>query len=176
MGLSFGGKKRWNGCFRCREQKEKLQEVQAREKRKQSQREAAKHQLAQRFRGVGIPLRFQSRTFENYQPETDAQKKAWTMAVAFAENFEIVRKHGACLVLCGSPGTGKTHLAAAVANRLYIKHLVLFRGVLAAVRHVKNTWNRNSELNEAEAIADLVKPDLLILDDVGVQFGSEAEK
>lgn len=53
---------------------------------------------------------------------------------------------------------------------------VLFTTVMRAVRSVKDTWDRGAEKSEAQAVAALVFPDLLILDEVGVQFGSETEK
>ncbi|VFR32492.1 DNA replication protein DnaC [plant metagenome] len=44
------------------------------------------------------------------------------------------------------------------------------------MRSIKDTYRRDSKENEADAIARLVEPDLLVLDEVGVQFGSETEK
>src|SRR5690606_23131134 len=44
------------------------------------------------------------------------------------------------------------------------------------IRAVKDTYRRDSTQTEAEAIASFVTPDLLILDEVGVQFGSDTEK
>jgi DNA replication protein DnaC len=48
--------------------------------------------------------------------------------------------------------------------------------VYDAVRHIKSTWGSNSKLSELQAVANLVEPDLLILDEVGQQYGSEAER
>jgi DNA replication protein DnaC len=48
--------------------------------------------------------------------------------------------------------------------------------VLGAVRHIKDTYRKDSIRSESEAIDDLVAPGLLILDEVGVQVGSEHEK
>jgi DNA replication protein DnaC len=53
---------------------------------------------------------------------------------------------------------------------------VLFTTVMRALRRVKDTWGRDSRESQSEAIAALGFPDLLILDEVGVQFGSDAEK
>lgn len=47
---------------------------------------------------------------------------------------------------------------------------------MRAIRRVKDTWSRDSRESETDAIAALVFPDLLILDEVGVQFGSDTEK
>ncbi|MBV2395779.1 ATP-binding protein, partial [Escherichia coli] len=42
-------------------------------------------------------------------------------------------------------------------------------------RAVKNTWRHNSERTEDEVIDHFVSLDLLIIDEVGVQFGTPAE-
>jgi DNA replication protein DnaC len=44
------------------------------------------------------------------------------------------------------------------------------------VQSIKETWERGAAKKEAHALRDLVEPDLLILDEVGVQFGSDTEK
>lgn len=175
-GAVWAGQMRWFGCDDCRLARQEREKKAEGERQYRQLRDKEIQQVLERFQGIGIPARFQSRTFANYRADADETRKALQFAKAYAQQFEKMRKNGASLILCGSPGTGKTHLAAAVANEIYADYLVLFRGVLAAVRHVKNTWSRSSEQSEADAIADLVKPDLLILDDVGVQFGSEAEK
>lgn len=48
--------------------------------------------------------------------------------------------------------------------------------MIRAVRSVKETYAKGSGRTEAQALRDLVDPDLLILDEVGVQFGSDTEK
>ena len=53
---------------------------------------------------------------------------------------------------------------------------VLFTTVMRAIRRVKDTWSRESRESETQAIAALVFPDLLILDEIGVQFGSDTER
>lgn len=52
----------------------------------------------------------------------------------------------------------------------------IFASVMRAVRSVKETYGKGAGRTEAQAIRDLVDPDLLILDEVGVQHGSDTEK
>jgi len=125
----------------------------------------------------GIPPRFQNRDFDGYRPADEKQARVLKVCKAYADKFDDRLANGGGLVLCGLPGTGKTHLACAIANQIAQRgRTSLFLSVMQAVRRVKQTYNRDSEETEAEAISFFFRPDLLILDEVGVQFGSETEK
>ena len=77
-----------------------------------------------------------------------------------------------------SHGTGKNHLALAIARHAITEHQssAIFTTALKIAREYKSTWSKNSTRTEDEVIRQFTKPDLLIIDEVGVQFGSEAEK
>ena len=124
----------------------------------------------------GIPQRFLSRNLDNYRATQKDQQQALKISKYFASNFEQFLKTGASLIFCGKPGTGKTHLATAIANAVcHQGRSAVFMSVLQATRVIKDTWGKKDQ-KEADAYKTLVDPDLLILDEVGVQFGSEAEK
>lgn len=123
----------------------------------------------------GIPDRFKTRTLETYIADTEQKKRALDFAFRYALDFG--GKGGRSALFVGKPGTGKTHLAAGIGLSLMVNgYSVLFFTVMRAIRRVKDTWSRDSKESESQAIAALVEPDLLILDEVGVQFGSETEK
>lgn len=138
----------------------------------------AKAEKIKRLLGeAGIPKRFASRRFDNYTANNGEQGKALAVAKFFADNFDNFLETGASLVFCGKPGTGKTHLSAAIANAVCEQgRSAVFMSVLKATRLVKDTWRKGSEATENQAYKGMITPDLLILDEVGVQFGSEAEK
>jgi DNA replication protein DnaC len=124
-----------------------------------------------------IPNRFIDRTLDSYIAQNDNQKTALEFSKQYADNFNEVYDCGRSAIFCGKPGTGKTHLACGIANHIMQYHYsALFLTVIKAIRMIKDTWNKDSEEKENQAYAKLVKPCLLILDEVGVQFGSEAEK
>lgn len=125
-----------------------------------------------------IPHRFQDKTLESFCAPYPQQRRALAFATAYANDFGDVLRTGRSAIFLGRPGTGKTHLAAAIAMRIMQdgKYTALFTTVLRAVRRVKDTWRRDSAVSESDAVSAMVFPDLLILDEVGVQFGSEAEK
>lgn len=171
--LPFSGKPLFSPCPACQNDRQSADDA-----RKQ-QIEAAERamRLKARLGNAGIPPRFHGRTFANYRAETPGQARALATAKRYAEQFENRLAHGGGLVFHGRPGTGKTHLACAIAlHAIDNGRSAVFLTVLAAIRRVKETYRRDSQQTESDAIAGFMLPDLLILDEVGVQFGSETEK
>ncbi len=127
---------------------------------------------------AGIPDRFHERTLASYKATTDEQRTALSFAQEYADGFDAVSQTGRSAVFVGKPGTGKTHLAVGIALDVMGQWngSALFTTAMRALRRVKGTWARGSEESETQAIEALVFPDLLILDEVGVQFGSDTEK
>lgn len=165
--------KLWSKCPAC--------------ERAQSEREAADRELAEReernrrwarnVAGAGIPERFRNRSFDNFNAENHGQLASLTFAVEYADKFDSVLKRGTSVIFCGAPGTGKTHLACAIANHIMQNgRSVMFTTLIRAIRRVQSTWNRASSETHSGAVDAMVYPDLLILDEVGVQFGSKAEE
>jgi DNA replication protein DnaC len=165
------GKPISTGCPRCQAAREDQRVIE--------EAAEAKRALQARIGNSGIPPRFRDRSFETFQVESAAQHRALNFARAFAEDFASLRCSGRSAVFCGRPGTGKTHLASAIGLRVLTDHnraCVRFATALDAIRSVKDTWRRSASVTEREALAALISPDLLILDEVGVQYGSETEK
>jgi DNA replication protein DnaC len=126
---------------------------------------------------AAIPERFSDRRLSTYLPTCPEAAQALSVAQRYADNFGSVRKSGACLIFCGDVGTGKTHLAVGIAHAVLEQGgQAVFSSVIRAVRSVKETYGKGVQRTEAQALRDLVEPDLLILDEVGVQFGTDAEK
>lgn len=166
---------RWRNapCPKCEEERK----AQAQEIEQQRLASLRVNRIERLLGHSGIPKRFRERTFANFRAETEGQKRALQVSKAYAERFEDRMAHGGGLVFCGKPGTGKTHLACAIANHVIrTGRSAVFAAVIQAVRSVKETYRKDSETTERQAINALIAPDLLILDEIGVQFGSDTEK
>ena len=125
--------------------------------------------------GSGIPKRFEGKRIEDYTDVAPGQQRIRALAERYIAKFP--QQPGASLIFCGKPGTGKTHIACGIGHALIeAGQRVAFSTVLAAIRGIKETYRQGSERSEADAIARLVSPALLILDEVGVQTGSDHEK
>lgn len=164
----------WSKCAACTQ----AAEAKAKAAEEAKLREARKAQWELRIGSAGIPERFQTRSLKSFVAETPAQASALQFAVEYADDFDQVLKTGRCALFVGKPGTGKTHLAVGIALRIMHRdnRTALFTTVQRAIRRIKDTWARDSEQTETQVIKSMTFPDLLILDEVGVQFGSKFEK
>ncbi|MGE8439932.1 MAG: ATP-binding protein, partial [Pseudomonas palmensis] len=125
---------------------------------------------------AAIPARFTDRRLSTYQPTCPEAAKALQIAQQYADTFKQAMETGRSLIFTGNVGAGKTHLAVGIAHEVMEQGFTaLFTSVMGAVRSVKETYGRR-DLTESQAIARLVEPDLLILDEVGVQFESNTER
>lgn len=143
-----------------------------------SERRWKQSQIDRMIGDLQLPERFAGATLDNYQPVNDDAARCLKLCKAYAAKWPERLKQGGGLVMCGKPGTGKNHLALAIAKHVINEHQnsALFTTALRIARLFKSTWSKNSERTEADVIRIYTDPELLIIDEVGVQFGSEAEK
>jgi DNA replication protein DnaC len=163
----------WTKCPQC------AAEQQAVEQREKEERAAVARFLAwqKQLGEVGIPERFSNRTLGSYVAENEGQCRVLAFAQEYAEHFDTVQKTGRSAIFCGQPGTGKTHLAAGIGLRLMeMNKLVLFTTAQRALRRIKDSWRKDSKESESDVVRLLVQPDLLILDEIGVQYGTKFEE
>lgn len=127
---------------------------------------------------LNIPARFESCSLENYEPVNEDARRALKVCKAYASRWPERLQKGGGLVMCGKPGTGKNHLALAIARHAITEHQssAVFTTALKIAREYKSTWSKGSTRTEDDVIRYFTRPDLLIIDEVGVQFGSDAEK
>lgn len=171
--ILFGKTDTWSGCPDCAEEKrieEQNKEFEA------NRKAAAQYRLEKRIGYVGMPPRFANKNFDSYRAETDQQKKYLENCQQYAENFPQNLKDGNGLMLLGNPGTGKTHLAVATLNHVIQHHgeAGLYTTAARMFRRIKDTYSSSDE-TESQAIQAFASPALLVLDEIGVSFGSDSE-
>jgi DNA replication protein DnaC len=167
------GRKITRGCPQCA--KEHADAEAARDLAMNREREDSRIRAI--FERSAIPPRFQTRTFANYVADTPEKEKALRTTKRYADNWPTMLESGTCLVFVGKPGTGKTHLACAIANQIMeAGSSAFFVTVSDAMRGIKATYDKGATLSEADAIKALVDPKLLILDEVGADMGTEHSK
>lgn len=111
-------------------------------------------------------------TFETFVPDGYGlpPEKADNLRQAFAEAERYAENPTGWLVFVGSYGCGKTHLAAAIANRLVERgHQVLFVVVPDLLDHLRATFGPNSPVSYDRRFDEVRNAPVLILDDLGTQ-------
>jgi DNA replication protein DnaC len=163
-----------SGCHKCAERRQFEQD-----KAEQAAITAkvATDRLERKLGSSLIPRRFQGRDFAGYSAATDAQRKALDTCREYAENFDAHYAAGRCLLLMGRPGTGKTHLAAAIAGHIMRASgaTAVYRTVSGLLQYIKGSYG-DSDYTEAEAFGSLVEPHLLVIDEVGATKPTEFEQ
>ncbi len=123
----------------------------------------------QQYSNLGLLTRL---TFDNLLPQGRSENpinqeqfsRAYQAAKAFAAEPE------GWLVLAGPSGYGKTHLAAAIANRcLENNHPVFYITAPDLLDHLRATFSPNSEIPYDEFFEQVRNIPLLVLDDLGAQ-------
>lgn len=139
---------------------------------------ARQNNIERLLRQLDVPERFKACTLQNYEPVNNDAKRALKVCQAYASKWPERLQKGGGLVMCGKPGTGKNHLALAIARHAITEHQssAVFTTVLKIAREYKSTWSKGASRTEDEVIKQFTRPDLLIIDEVGAQFGSDAEK
>lgn len=111
----------------------------------------------------------------------DAEMREWTfgksdhsdpknegIARKYVANFDVMCKQGTGLLLCGQVGTGKSFLAAAIANEL------ISQGTPCLMTNFSRLISRISEKfgGDQKYLDNLNRFDLLVIDDLGVEMDS----
>jgi DNA replication protein DnaC len=108
---------------------------------------------------------FEDRTSEGLQPD---EIKSLQKALKAAHNY--AEKPKGWLVFMGGYGSGKTHLAAAIANyRAGLGDPPLFIMVPDLLDHLRATFSPNSSVAFDRRFDDIRTTPLLVLDDLGTQ-------
>ncbi len=128
---------------------------------------------------ANIPRLYRASTLDNYET-ADRDNQGYTLNNAKYTAEKFVRcypleTNGLGLLLTGSIGTGKTHLAVGV-----LKALIEDRGATGLFFHfhdlikkVQNSFNRNVAETEHEILKPIFTAEILVLDELGASKPSD---
>lgn len=162
----------WSECPGCKQIK-KQADLAAADAAKQAELKARVEAM---LMATSIPCRFLGKNFENYRVENDGQAKALRICKEYAEHFPRHLRTGGSLILSGLPGTGKSHLAGAVLQAILPAHVGAYVTLMDLVRTLRDTWRRDSEVSETQMLARFQALPLLVIDEIGVQYGTDGER
>lgn len=135
-----------------------------------------KHRMAELFDSE-LPARFKNVSFDTYHAQNKGQQKAKEICSRYCDEIGgKIAQTGGGLIFCGRPGTGKTHLALAIGRVVSQMGLrVVYRNLANLVREVRSTWKEEGA-SESAMIKNFQMYDLLIIDEIGVQSGTDNER
>ena len=133
------------------------------EEDKQRERDA----LAQRKERCFQNVKLRNCTFDKLDMDSES-RLAITAAEVYCEDWDCMRANGGGIVFCGNTGTGKTSVAAAIANE------IMRMGFSARMVRVSDILVKADDKGDFAAyVEDMCKPALLILDDYGSSRATE---
>lgn len=121
---------------------------------------------------AGISKRNMYKTFDDYICSNDGQSKAKSDCMRYFNEFPTDKS----MIMVGGVGTGKTLLASVGIESIIENHKCKIIKTIDVVRELKATWAKDNNNTEESLIRYYSNIDLLVLDEVGSQFGSDTEK
>lgn len=119
-----------------------------------------------------LGAKFLQRTFGNFDKRLNPQ--AFEICQIYADRedlFAIDGNERNSLIISGNVGTGKTHLAAAIANKLVSKGIpVLFATFGEHLEHIKEEYDHT---DKKEYLSRMKNIPMLVIDDIGKEKPTE---
>ena len=135
------------------------------------------------MRSSALGKRFSEKTLDTFQPygaakEKDKQTRILKAIQEYTFAFAGHRKSGTWLLFMGTVGTGKGLLCAGILNQIIRAGFTgLFVKMPTMLREIKDTFsNKNADESHSQIITHMVSCDLLVIDEIGVQFGTDTER
>ena len=124
--------------------------------------------IAMRRNLADIPKRYWNANIWKWRTVYPAMKVVSRVARGYCTNFEAALDTGQGMIFTGNPGTGKTHVACAIANHVMGKGATaLYSTATDFLVRVRNTYNSGSSETEKQVYEVFESPDLLVMDEIG---------
>ena len=139
----------------------------------EKRRRAMQRRVEKLLGDSGIKKRFRQRTFPNFRQDTPGRRKNYAIAKEYADNFSYHQARGDGLYIEGTNGTGKTHLAAAIALQLIGEGIpVICKTSSDLLLDIKDSFDGEGA-RESDVLDIYKRVDLLIIDDLGKERCSD---
>jgi DNA replication protein DnaC len=132
----------------------------------------AERRLVRMIEQARIPQRYAHCTLDDFETQLPWSDRSQAKALVTARNF--VREYlptgdGTGLLLTGSIGVGKTHLAVGILQSLITERGTkgLFYDYRDLLKQVQNSYNRSVEVTELEVLQPVFDAEVLVLDELG---------
>ena len=124
--------------------------------------------------GSPHPSALERMRFDTFEPHGTAQERHELMTAQQAARAFANTPHG-WLVLCGSHGVGKTHLAVAITAELSKSHQVYFARVQQLMYRLQSSFQSAGDSQQTfdTLFRAAAEAEVLILDDLGAENDSE---
>lgn len=148
------------------------------EKEEAEKREEERRRKIEKINSIlgksGIKKRFQRRTFDNFKTDTPERVRCYKIAKRYADTFSERYSNGDGLYIEGTNGTGKTHLAAAIALQLINEEVpVVCKTSSDLLLDIRSAYDDTNRWSEGEVLRVYKDVDLLIIDDLGKEQCSD---
>lgn len=125
-------------------------------------KQKSKEDLLEKLR---IPKRFRDCHLQNYKYSNESQRDAYKFASELAYNYPAVERG---VLLMGSVGVGKTHLAVSIIKSLTEKGFsCLFSEFGLLLKEIQDSYNQVSKTSELKVLAPVFNTEILVLDEIG---------
>ncbi len=181
-------RKMYSMCPMC-EEDEKRRE-------KENRDSMVKQKLAKELRLANVPKRYVGAKISTVSPTNDKQASIVSRCNAYVEKYAEISTTGASIIFTGSPGTGKSMIACSMLpeiinimskvkpephqgqynfDKMSYSCICKYANVYDIFAEVKATYSKGSERTEMDIIDKYTVCGLLVIDEVGVQAGTDFE-
>lgn len=127
---------------------------------------------ARRLKRAAVPRRYEHCTLESYDTGFSSSHRSQSAALMrarrFVESYPL-ETGGTGLLLTGSIGVGKTHLAVGILQALVVERgaVGLFYDYRDLLKQVQNSYNPQVRETELEVLRPVFEAEVLVLDELG---------
>lgn len=114
---------------------------------------------------VKIPRRYENCHFQSYTIMNPSQERAFKYSSKLAMDYPAIDRG---LLLMGTCGVGKTHLAVSILKALTERGFsCLFYEFGSLLKQIQDSYNPNTQSSELKILNNLFEAEVLVLDEIG---------